>query len=164
MTIDFNVTQHGKDLDPSKYTWDDDTKTFSSSEDNLVLDFSDIDNCTFKTGDNCTFKTGYGCTFKTGSACTFDTGDNCTFKTGDNCTFKTGYSCTFDTGDNCTFKTGYGCVVVRRDIYELIELEENKKIKLNGYQIKGFTYLDEKEDINNDEIIEVNGKKYKLIK
>jgi hypothetical protein len=41
--MNFTVTQFGKDLPKSKYTWDEKSKTFSSIEDNLVLDFSDID-------------------------------------------------------------------------------------------------------------------------
>ena len=59
----------------------------------------------------------------------------------DGVTFDTGWYCTFNTGPDCTFNTGEECVVVRRDIYEVIELEEGKPIKLNGYGIKGFTYI-----------------------
>lgn len=62
----FNVTKNGKPLDPSLYTWDEKTKTFSTKESGLVLDFRSLDNCTFYTGNSCTFDTGYGCTFKTG--------------------------------------------------------------------------------------------------
>ena len=163
----YSITQNGTPLDKKLYTLDEETKTFSSSENNLVLDFGREFGCTFKTGSRCTFKTGsrctfdtgYGCTFKTGSRCTFDTGFRCTFKTGyactfntdSDCTFKTGYACTFDTGydctfktgSSCTFKTGSDCVVVRRDVYEVIELKENVKIKLNEYSIKGYTKVEE---------------------
>jgi hypothetical protein len=55
------------------------------------------------------------------------------FKGIDDCTFKTWF--------DCTFKTGSGCVVVRRDIYEVIELKENQKIKLHDYSVKGFDIL-----------------------
>jgi len=121
----FSVTKNGKPLDPSLYTWDEKTATFSTNEDGLVLDFSNYSDCTFKTGwgctfktgsgctfdtgSDCTFKTGWGCTFKTGSDCTFDTSSDCTFKTGWGCTFKTAWGCTFDTGWGCTFDTGSGC-------------------------------------------------------
>jgi len=129
----YSITQNGKPLDKSKYTIDTKNKTFSTKEDNLVLDFSNeyewsfntcsgctfntCSDCTFKTGDYCTFRTGSGCTFKTGRSCTFNTYYNCTFKTGsdctfkteDNCTFKTGSDCTFKTEDNCTFNTGRNC-------------------------------------------------------
>ena len=166
----FSVTQNVKKLSKDKYTWDENTRTFSTVENNLVLDFREYDDCTFKTGDDCTFKTGYsctfdtgsGCTFNTGSDCTFDTGSDCTFKTGWNCTFKTGSGCTFktssgctfdtgsdctfDTGWNCTFNTGYGCVVVRRDVFEVIQTEVGIIYKLCPYNIKG--YLTKKEGEN----------------
>ena len=98
----FTVSQKGQPLDPSKYTWDKATKTFSSNENNLVLDFSGVDYVTFKTG--------YGCTFKTGFY--------------------------------CTFTTGKKCVVVRRDVFEVIQLVENQTIKLNECIVPGFTVVD----------------------
>jgi len=114
--------------------------------------------CTFKTGSDCTFKTGFGCTFNTGSYCTFDTGNGCTFNTWNgcifntwsDCTFNTGNGCIFNTGNDCIFKTGFGCVVIRRDIYEVIELEEGIEIKLNSYAEKGYTIIKEKNIINID--------------
>ena len=105
----FSVTQYGGKLPKSKYTWDEETKTFTSEAHYLVLDFKGIEGCTFKTGSNCTFNTGTGCTFKTGSNCTFKTGSNCTFNTGSDCTFDTCWDCTFETGSGCTFKTGWDC-------------------------------------------------------
>jgi hypothetical protein len=150
--------------------------------------------CTFKTGSGCTFDTGYGCTFKTGSDCTFDTdsdctfdtgygctfktGSDCTFKTGSDCTFDTDYDCTFKTGSGCTFKTGSGCtfetgsdytscVVVRRDIFEIIELKEKQTIKLNEWGVKGFTVIENKLDIEEmtmDEVCKALGKTIKIKK
>ena len=73
----FSVTKNGVALDKSLYTWDEATKTFSSDQNELVLDFANIDGCTFTTGRSCTFNTGYDCTFNTGYGCTFNTGDNC---------------------------------------------------------------------------------------
>ena len=108
------ITQLGEALDKEKYIIDKKSKSFSTTEDNLVLDFSDE----------------YGWVFKTGSDCTFDTGSDCTFDTGSDCTFDTGYGCTFNTGSNC--------VAVRRDIYEVIEIPEGKKIKINEYGTKGW--------------------------
>ena len=100
------ITQLGKELSKDKYVIDLKAKSFSTTEHNLVLDFSDE----------------HGWVFDTGSYCTFDTCSDCTFKTGSDCTFKTG-SC---------------CVAVRRDIYEVIEIPEGKKIRINGYLIKGW--------------------------
>ena len=115
--IQKRVIRNEKQLPLDKFSWDEKSRTFSTVENNLVLDFSDLDFCTFKTGlsctfntgHNCTFKTGSGCTFKTGSGCTFNTSSSCTFDTGFDCTFNTGFDCTFNTGHKCTFKTGSGC-------------------------------------------------------
>ena len=129
------VLQNGNPLPLDKFEWDEKTNTFSSNEDNLVLDFQGINNCTFKTGSHCTFNTESNCTFDTRSYCTFDTGSDCTFKTEFNCTFKTGSDCTFDTEEEC--------VIVRRDIYEVIEIPANTKIKLNEYRVKGYQIIDD---------------------
>jgi hypothetical protein len=143
--MNFSVTQNGKSLSKSKYSWDEKTKVFSTDEDNLVLDFSD----------------GSYCTFKTGSYCTFDTGSYCTFKTGSYCTFKTGHNCTFKTGDNC--------FVTRWDVKGCDEIPINKTIKLNGDRIKGYTVVAEvKEEVKeitcDGKIVEVDGNKYRLVK
>ena len=145
----FSVTQNGKALDSSKSQWNEEAKTFSSKEDNLVLDFSEYDSCTFKTGSYCTFITGPYCTFDTGSHCAFDTG----------------YSCTFNTSYSCTFNTGSECVIVRRDVFEIIQPIANQIIRLNNFTIKGYTVIEEKKDTCNTcdgKIVEVDGKKYKL--
>ena len=169
----FSVTRNGKPLDPSLYTWDEETQTFSTTEENLLLDFSEYSNCTFKTGSNCTFKTGSNCTFVTGWGCTFDTGSDCTFDTGSNCTFVTGSDCTFDTGSNCTFDTGWDCtfvtgwdctfvtgsgctfvtgsdcVIVRRGVLEYFSPQKERKYHLApenipGYIMDGYYYKDGK--------------------
>jgi len=105
----FSVTKNGKELDSSLYTWDEETKTFSTKESNLVLNFNNLNEVTFNTGLRCIFNTGSYCTFNTGSECTFDTGSDCTFDTGLDCTFNTGSDCTFDTGLDCTFNTESDC-------------------------------------------------------
>ena len=111
--IKFSVTKNGKKLNKKFYTWDEETKTFSTLEGGLVLDFNGINNCTFDTG----------------SYCTFDTGSGCTFKTGSGCTFKTDWNCTFDTGSYC--------VLVRRDIFEFYDIS-NKQIQTCPCQVKGY--------------------------
>jgi hypothetical protein len=154
------VLQNGKPLSLDKFEWDEKTDTFSSNEDDLVLDFAGISSCTFKTGWNCTFKTGRYCKFDTGDGCKFDTGDGCKFDTGYGCKFDTGWYCTFDTGNGCTFKTGKECVVVRRDVYEVIEIPEGKKIRLNEYGVKGYKVLVKKPKkvvLTMDEIAEKFG-------
>ena len=123
------VLQNGNPLPLSKFTWDDETKTFSSKQINLVIDFSDHDYCTFDTCPYCTFDTGSYCTFKTGSYCTFDTGFDCTFDTDSDCTFETGSDCTFDTGSFC--------VIVNRNIFEVIQPNEGDIITICPDDIPG---------------------------
>jgi hypothetical protein len=130
------VLQNGKPLSLDKFEWDEKTNTFSSNEDYLVLDFAGVDNCTFKTS----------------FYCTFDTGSYCTFKTGSDCTFDTGFGCTFEAEENC--------VVVRRDIYEVIELKSGQKIKLNECGIKGYQVVDEPTLSGKKVKVEVDGKTY----
>jgi len=166
--MNFTVTKNGKPLDEKFYTWDENSRTLSTTQNDLVLDFSKTGpECTFDTGSNCTFKTGYDCTFKTGSYCTFNTRSDCTFDTCDDCTFDTGSGCTFDTCSSCTFKTGpgctfnvsysctfdisYSCVIVRRDVFEVIQPEKGKIIKINERNKLGFSFL-------SDIKITVNGK------
>ena len=177
----FSITQNGKELNKKKYNWDENTQTLSTNENNLVLNFSKYngvtfntgDYCTFKTGRSCTFKTGRSCTFKTGRSCTFNTGHSCTFKTGYYCTFKTGYSCTFNTGYSCTFNTSHSCtfacgekcVCIRRDIYEVIEIPENKTIKLNKYEIKGYSFqLQKRKIVIDGKEIEMSEESYQNLK
>jgi len=95
------IIQNGKPLALNKFKWDDETKTLSTKESDLQIDFADIGYCTFTTGESCTFKTGGSCTFKTGWYCTFKTGCDCTFTTDGYCTFTTDGYCTFMTGCDC---------------------------------------------------------------
>jgi hypothetical protein len=166
------VLQNGKPLDLNKFKWDENTKTFYSNEINLVLDFGDVNNvsfktsgycnfntgsdCNFETGSDCNFNTGSRCNFYTGSYCNFNTYDNCNFITLDNCSFNTGSYCKFNIGDKCILRTsnsccvkcyvkiGCDCLVVRRDIYEVIELKANNKIKLNDFMVRGYTIENDK--------------------
>lgn len=110
--IQKRVLQNGEPLSLDKFEWDEESKVFSTRENNLVLGFPDVHGVNFKTGSHCTFKTSSDCTFNTDHACTFDTAAK--------------------------------CVIVRRDVFEVIELEKCNKIKLNGNGIKGFTYVTDK--------------------
>lgn len=133
----FSVTQYGKALDNSKYSWDEKNKIFNTDENDLVLDFSDYDGVTFRTGNCCTLTTGFDCIFSTGNDCVFKTGAGCKFKTGDYCIFKT--------SDSCVFRTGHNCFVSRYDVLGVTCLPMNKTIKLNEYTISGHTEV--KDDI-----------------
>ncbi len=93
------VLKDGKSLDPKLYTWDHVTRTFSSIENGITLDFEDMNGITFNTYYNCTFKTDNNCVFYTARGSNFNTGDNCNF----------------NTEDKCTFKVGIGCVIINRN-------------------------------------------------
>ena len=71
------VLQNGRPLDLDKFNWCETTKTFSTTQSDLVLDFTGINFYTFITGGGCTFNTGGGCNFITGGGCNFITGIYC---------------------------------------------------------------------------------------
>jgi len=116
------VLKDGKPLPLDQFTWDEKTFTFSSDIHGLVLDFTNMSGVTFKTG--------WYCTFKTGSYCTFTTGSYCTFKTSSDCTFTTGWK--------CTFTTGIKSIIVRRDVFEVIQPEPDVTLQLAPYSIPGY--------------------------
>ena len=130
----YSITKDGK-CAKNLCVIDEKARSVSTTEDGLVFDFTGESGWSFKTGSNCTFDTGYGCTFKTGSDCTFDTGGGCTFKTGDI------------------------SVVIRRDLYQVIELIGGVETRLNahgvrGYQVRTADYVKAKMD-NEDGLLMV---------
>ena len=166
--MNYSITQNGKPLDKSKYTIDEKSKTFSSNENNLVLDFNSLNNWTFKTGGCCTFKTDDNCTFNTGYSCTFNTGNDCTFNTGYNCTFNTGYSCTFNTGYNCTFNTGYSCTFNIYDNFKSIQTKGNSNILITDKKIHDYledeviVYFEDNKLLYTEN--KLSREKYKMVK
>ena len=154
MEIKNRILKNGQPLSPQLYTWDAKTRTFSSKEADLVIDFGGIEFCTVVAGSGCDVTTDSRCTVRTGRYCTVTTDSYCTVTTGENCTVTTdysctvvatGYACTVTTGNNCTVtadssctvKTGERCVIVRRDVYEVIEPKEGDCIKFFPYNQKG---------------------------
>ena len=125
------VLRDGKPLGMDRFEWDGKARVFSTAEDDLVIDFSGIAHCTFRTGSYCTFNTGY------------------------NCTFDTGFNCTFDTSFGGTFDTGERCVVVRRDVNKVIKLDGSRKIKLNVYGKKGYKVIEEPSESLSGKKVEV---------
>jgi hypothetical protein len=109
--IQQRVLQNGKPLDLDKFNWCELTRTFTSLEDDLVLDFASVVNCNIITGGCCTVKTGGCCTVTTGGCCTVTTRYGCTVTTGYGSTVTTGYGCTVTTGDYSTVTTGNRCTV-----------------------------------------------------
>ena len=112
------VLQNGKPLALSKFSWDEKTNTFSSNEDNLVIDFYDKSvtvttgyRSTITTGYDSTVTTGYDSTIKTGNCSTITTGYRSTITTGYRSTVTTDYDSTVTTGYDSTVTTGYDSTV-----------------------------------------------------
>ena len=60
------VSQFGKKLALSKFSWDEKALIFSSTEDNLVIDFARVNGVTIISGNYSTQKVGYNSTQKAG--------------------------------------------------------------------------------------------------
>jgi hypothetical protein len=138
--MSYSITKNGKELDPKLYTIDIKSKTFSSKESGLVLDFSKQYGWSFKTLSHCTFKTGSSCTFTTGSSCTFNTLSHCTFDTESNCTFNV-----YDDLEIKLVKDN--CILLRKDDKtEILDLNYflEKNPSLEGFQMN----INSKEDLN----------------
>jgi hypothetical protein len=107
----------GYPLGPHLFDWDETSKTFKSSMNNLVIDFRRVNDCTFLLANRCTLISGANCNIHAGFLCVFDTEGGCKFETGDNCVLVIWPGCTWE-------KTGRNCVVVIRRITsnEVIQL------------------------------------------
>lgn len=165
MEMDFSVTKDGRPLSKELYKWDEDARMFSSNVDGLVLVFESRRGILFRTAHNCTFKTNSYCMFNTGYGCTFNTDDNCMFDTESSCIFKTGSGCVFKTNYSCTFETGTKCIVVRRDMFEVMQLQPNMITRSNGIGIPGFEVMFPKHTITIDgKEIELSEKSFNELK
>ncbi len=118
------VLKNGQIVDSGKYDWNENTKTFSSEEDGLVLDFGSMENVTIKVRNFCTIKCGNFCTIKCGSYCTIKCGYSCTINSGDDCTIRTYWNTEIVAGKNCILNYIYD------EICECYKLEEKKKYKI----------------------------------
>jgi len=158
----YKITKNGVALDPELYTIDKVNKTFTSKENNLVLDFTGKSNWIFRIGDHCTIDTYSDCTITVGDHCNIDAESNCNITTGNRCNIDTCSDCNIATGDQAvvvtcgdsTITSGKNCVVIRHVTSEIIRLVPRQTIRLNGYGVKGYTIV---EPI---ETIVFEGKKY----
>ena len=85
-------------------------------------------NCNFNGKDDNTFDTGSHCTFDLGCGNSFKTKWNCQFNAKNDNHFDTESYCTYNITYGCTFDAGKECVAIRRDVFEVIILEDTKKI------------------------------------
>ena len=123
----------GKPLLLKLFDWDEKTKTFISNMDRLVIDFRQVDDCTFHLAKNCTLICGSNCNIESGNMCVFDVGEKCKFKTKGFCIFVIWLNCTFE-------KIGEGCIAVRRGrINDTFKLEEGEDIILDENSLDGIS-------------------------
>ena len=131
----FTVSQNGQPLPKSKYNWDEKTKTFSTEENNVVVDFGDVEGVMVKTGNSSTVKTGHSSTVKTGYSSTVTTGDSSTVTTGPCSTVKTDgeSSLTYSQkiGTNCKLRCQiFSGSVKLNESGEVSKVEEKKQVTL----------------------------------
>jgi len=136
----FSVVKDDEPLPRHLYSWDERTKVFTTKQNGVIIDFSDIHGATFKTGTHCTIYTAtccvldtrHSCNLNTGNHCVFYTGSYCDFTTGDNCTFDTGSNCTFDVGDNCTLDTHTDCQIKAGSLCVHVERRPELIVSVDG--------------------------------
>ena len=114
----FTVRKNNKPLDISLYNWDEETGTFSTKENDLVIDFGNADNITFKIG----FRTTIYC----GSGCYINSGSFCKCYVGHGCYLNIGSGCYINSGDFCNINSLVGCNITsgRNSTINVIKLEE----------------------------------------
>ena len=105
------VSNNGEIVSSGKYDWNTNTKTFSSNEDGLVLDFGSLENVTIKVRNSCTINSDSYCTINSGYSCTINSGYSCTINSGFICTINSGSVCTIKCGDYCTIRTYWNTII-----------------------------------------------------
>ncbi len=101
---------------------------------------------TIDAGYYSTIKASYYSTIDAGNSSTIDAGYYSTIKASDYSTIKAGNSSTIDAGNSSTIDAGYystikagkECVIIRRDIFEVIQPGENEIVKLCPREIPGY--------------------------
>jgi len=152
--IQRRVLKNGKPLELDKFTWCEKTNTFSTTEDGLVLDFSDLSNCFIYIRNHNTIIAGYSNTITAGYSNTITAGDSNTITARDlnTITAESSNTITAESSNTIaardlntikaessdTITASNNCVYIRTDIFEVIMLEKGKKYQIAPYKIKGY--------------------------
>ena len=153
--IQQRVLKNGKPLSLNKFCWDGNSKTFSSNEDGLVVDFANMDYATIKCGHSPTINCGNFATIDCWDSATINCWDSATINCRDYATIDCGYSATIKCGYSATIKCGNSatincgnsatincggskCVIIRRDNFEVIKPLSGDVIQTCPYQIQGY--------------------------
>ena len=147
------VLQNGNLLALSKFSWDEETNTFSSVEYGLVMDFEG-QSTNLIARSNSTQTAGYASTQTSGSDSTQTAGDYSTQTAGYASTQKAGYGSTQTAGYGSTHyidsdsqvKTGhssvvhalgYNIVIINRNVFEVIQPKKGDVIQICPHGIPG---------------------------
>ncbi len=124
------VLQDRKHLALDKFTWDQKTQTFSSSEDNLVIDFEGIHRSKIIVGNNCIINAWYDSPLTLGYGSIIIAGHNSKIKAERFSQITAEYDSTIIAGENS--------IVILED-GQTIRLDKNEKIRVGkcyeGYEI-----------------------------
>ena len=167
------ILKDGKPLNLKLFVWDKTTNTFSSNEDDLVIDLSYIDSVTITAGSYATITAGsyatitarsyatitarssatitarYSATITAGSYATITAGYSATITARYYATITAGYYATITAGSSATITAEEESVIVNRNVFEVIQTEN--KVKICPYDIAGHLQLiDDKWYLNGD--------------
>jgi len=130
LKVQKRVLQFGKPLDLDKFSWCEKTKTFSTSENYCVIDFTEVEGVTIVSGD-CSIQKAGDCSIQ-------KAGDFSIQKAGNNSTQTAGWSSTQTAGACSIIKVlGKDCVIINRDVFEVIIPKKGDIIQICPYGIKG---------------------------
>ena len=105
------VLRNGRPISIDSFEWVEETSTFSSSLNNLVIDFSNINSVTIKAGHGATITAGYGATITAWHGATIKAGDNATITAWDNASITAGANAKIATWDKATITAGDGATI-----------------------------------------------------
>lgn len=145
--IQKRVLHNGEMIKFDDFTWDKKKRIFSSKLNGIVLEFSEINFSTINVGNYSTIKAGLESTIKSGFHSMIYAGSDSKIKTGSKSIIKT---C-----DSSTIYAGEKSVCVRSDIFEFFKIPTNKKIKINEWLKRGYTFIE-------NHTIKIDGKELKL--
>jgi hypothetical protein len=131
----FSVSYHGKyDVGETYYEIDYEKKVFTSTYDNLHIDFH---------GNGWEFNLEDWCHISAGEHCTFNAGSFCVFSTLSDCVFNTNNSCVFAVGDDCVFDVGVLCTISLHNAYTTTFKNFDVKTVVNDLQYDKAYIIDE---------------------
>ena len=133
------VLRNGEPLSLELFTWDESTRTFASGEDDLVIDFADVDDCIFYVDNFCHISAWRShkiyaknwCSIMVGECCEVHTESYCILYGQHGCLFRTGSFCTFNVIPDCRIKTSGKSVALVRNPFQIIQINDDKEVYIS---------------------------------